>query len=63
MPINVPLHLPAAETRLNGNIFVMNDEHIKPPVVKWRAHANLLYVNWLNYHVYQETPLDLNELR
>lgn len=28
------------------------------PVVRWRAHANLLYGNWLNYYVYQETPFD-----
>jgi len=34
----------------------------KVPVVTWRAHANLLYSNWLNYHVYQETPYDLGEL-
>ena len=40
-----------------------NDDPDKPPVVKWRAHSNLLYANWLNYHVYQETPYNLNELR
>jgi homoserine O-succinyltransferase len=28
------------------------------PVVKWRANANLFFVNWLNYYVYQETPYD-----
>ena len=27
-----------------------------PPVTRWRAHANLLFSNWLNYYVYQETP-------
>lgn len=32
------------------------------PVVTWRAHADLLFTNWLNYCVYQETPYDLNEL-
>jgi homoserine O-succinyltransferase len=26
--------------------------------VKWRANANLFFVNWLNYYVYQETPYD-----
>ncbi len=26
------------------------------PVHCWRSHANLLFVNWLNYYVYQETP-------
>lgn len=34
-----------------------------PPIVRWRAHANLLYCNWLNYFVYQTTPYDLNELK
>jgi homoserine O-succinyltransferase len=28
------------------------------PVTRWRAHANLLFSNWLNYYVYQETPYD-----
>ena len=30
------------------------------PVVTWRAHANLLFCNWLNYFVYQTTPYDLS---
>lgn len=29
------------------------------PMVRWRSHANLLFTNWLNYFVYQETPYDL----
>lgn len=33
------------------------------PVVSWRAHANLLYGNWLNYCVYQETPYDLSRIQ
>jgi homoserine O-succinyltransferase len=32
------------------------------PRVSWRAHANLLFVNWLNYFVYQETPFDINKI-
>lgn len=28
----------------------------KSPIVLWRGHANLLFSNWLNYYVYQETP-------
>ena len=32
------------------------DDPSKPPVVRWRSHANLLYMNWLNYYVYQTTP-------
>ena len=31
-------------------------------MVTWRSHANLLYANWLNYYVYQETPFDLTKL-
>jgi homoserine O-succinyltransferase len=30
--------------------------------VTWRAHANLLYSNWINYYVYQETPYDINQI-
>ncbi|MCF0228366.1 MAG: homoserine O-succinyltransferase [Parasporobacterium sp.] len=30
------------------------------PLLTWRAHANTLYTNWLNYYVYQATPYDLN---
>lgn len=33
------------------------------PLVRWRAHANLLFSNWLNYYVYQETPFDINQIR
>jgi len=39
------------------NYFPDNDPK-KPPVTRWRAHANLLFSNWLNYYVYQETPYD-----
>jgi len=38
------------------------DDPKKAPIVRWRAHANLLFSNWLNYYVYQETPFDLSEL-
>lgn len=38
------------------------DDPKAEPVVRWRAHANLLFANWLNYCVYQETPYDLDEL-
>lgn len=40
-----------------------NDDPSQEPLVKWRGHANLLFSNWLNYYVYQETPYDLNELK
>ena len=34
----------------------------KIPLFTWRGHANLFFINWVNHHVYQETPYDLNEL-
>lgn len=33
-----------------------------PPLVRWRSHANLLFGNWLNYYVYQETPYKLADI-
>jgi len=33
------------------------------PLVTWRAHANLLYSNWINYYVYQETPYNIDEIK
>lgn len=33
------------------------------PLVRWRGHANLLFTNWLNYFVYQETPYNIDEIR
>jgi homoserine O-succinyltransferase len=38
------------------------DDPSRPPVVRWRGHANLLYTNWLNYYVYQTTPYDINRI-
>lgn len=42
--------------------YFQEDDPSKEPVVRWKAHANLLYVNWLNYYVYQETPYDLKNM-
>lgn len=39
-----------------------NDDDTKPPMVSWRAHANLLFCNWLNYYVYQTTPFDIEKI-
>jgi len=39
------------------------DDCKKIPKNKWKAHANLLFANWLNYHVYQATPYDLEEIK
>lgn len=39
-----------------------DDDPTKEPIVRWRSHGNLLFANWLNYHVYQETPYNLAQL-
>ena len=39
-----------------------NDDPEQPPLFRWRAHAHLLYENWLNYYVYQNTPYDLGAI-
>ncbi len=50
LPISVPKN------------YYPDDDPGREPVVRWRAHANLLFANWLNYYVYQETPYDLTSL-
>jgi len=40
-----------------------DDDPQKQPLVTWRAHANLLWCNWLNYFVYQTTPYDISEIQ
>ena len=48
--VNVPLN------------YYPDDDPTKPPIVRWRSVANLLFANWLNYYVYQETPYELDTL-
>ena len=43
--------------------YYIDDNPANPPLVTWRAHANLLYANWINYYVYQETPYDISQIR
>ncbi|RQD78310.1 MAG: homoserine O-succinyltransferase [Halanaerobium sp. MSAO_Bac5] len=43
--------------------YFKDDNPEKEILVRWRGHSNLLFVNWLNYYVYQETPFDLSELK
>lgn len=50
LPINIPVN------------YYPDDDPTRDPLVQWRAEAQLLYTNWLNYYVYQATPYDLNEL-
>lgn len=51
---NLPIQIPV-------NYFP-GDDTSKPPVIKWKSAANLLFANWLNYYVYQETPYNLEEI-
>lgn len=39
-----------------------DDDITKPPYFNWRCHANLMFSNWLNYCVYQDTPYNLDDL-
>lgn len=39
-----------------------DDDPERDPLFRWRAHGHLLYTNWLNYYVYQNTPYDLGTL-
>ncbi|MBO4659576.1 MAG: homoserine O-succinyltransferase [Prevotella sp.] len=43
--------------------YYLDDDPDKQPLVTWRAHANLLYNNWVNYYVYQATPYNINDIR
>ena len=51
LPINIPLN------------YYRDDNPENEPLVRWRSHANLLFTNWLNYFVYQETPYDLTKIQ
>ena len=43
--------------------YYLNDDPTQQPIVRWRSHANLLFSNWLNYFVYQETPYDIRDIK
>ena len=49
-PINIPCN------------YYPEDDPDRDPLFRWRAHGYLLYTNWLNYYVYQDTPYDLTHL-
>ena len=42
--------------------YYKNNNPDNGPVVRWRAHANLFFNNWINYYVYQETPYDITKI-
>ncbi|MBQ7837517.1 MAG: homoserine O-succinyltransferase [Clostridia bacterium] len=50
LPINVPFN------------YFPDDDPQRTPRMSWKGTANLLFTNWLNYFVYQQTPYDLNTL-
>lgn len=50
LPIKIPFN------------YFADDNPQNSPIFNWSCSANLLYSNWLNYCVYQQTPFDLNDL-
>jgi len=51
LPIEIPVN------------YFADDDPTKAPVVRWRGHSHLLFANWINYYVYQETPYDLSQFK
>jgi homoserine O-succinyltransferase len=43
--------------------YFKDDDPDKDPIVRWRSHSNLLFSNWINYYVYQETPYDIESIK
>lgn len=43
--------------------YFRDDDPEKEVMFRWRSHASLLFSNWLNYYVYQETPYNIEEIR
>ena len=54
-------HGAGLDTALPVNYYVDNDP-AKGPLLRWRSSATLMYTNWLNYYVYQETPFDIGAI-
>jgi homoserine O-succinyltransferase len=53
--------LSSGQPHIPVNYFI-NDDPSREPILSWRAHGSLLFTNWLNYYVYQNTPYDLAQL-
>jgi homoserine O-succinyltransferase len=51
---NLPIEMPKN--------YYLDDNPENPPVVRWRSQANMLFVNWLNYYVYQKTPYNIDTI-
>ncbi len=52
---NLPIEMPKN--------YYLDDNPNNPPVVRWRSQANMLFVNWLNYFVYQKTPYNIEAIK
>jgi len=50
LPITIPVN------------YYPGDDTTKDPLMLWSSAANMLFLNWLNYYVYQETPYNLEEI-
>jgi homoserine O-succinyltransferase len=50
LPIDIPIN------------YYPKDNPENSPQMRWKSTANLLFSNWLNYYVYQETPYNLEEI-
>ncbi len=50
LSLGLPIDVPAN--------YYPDDDCTKKPRLQWRSHGNILYSNWLNYYVYQQTPYD-----
>lgn len=50
LPISVPKH------------YYRHDDPAQKPISRWTGHGNLLFNNWINYYLYQETPYNLSEI-
>ena len=49
------------DVEMPKNYYKDNDPH-QAPLVTWRAHANLMFSNWINYYIYQETPYNIEDI-
>ena len=50
------------DVKMPQNYYV-DDNPDNPPHVTWRAHGNLLFSNWINYYIYQETPFNIDDIK